>query len=124
MSTTPYSPRTARLPNEQLKITIEKLAQLQNSRVYGPAFLPFIFPDQFLPVPVDSNLFMKLASAKIWDSTKLEFILKPSSYSENGVDKWLNSLAKGIRECFPGQEVKRSWYAGNKMVSPEGSAIV
>ena len=120
---------TARLPNEQSKISVDKLTQLLqkellNSHVYGNDFIPLIFPNQLLPIPVNSSLFKKLAAAKIWDPSKSELILKPSSSSKNHVAKWLNSLAKEIGKCFPGLEVKRSWYAGNKMVPPKGSAIV
>jgi hypothetical protein len=120
---------TSRLPNEQSSITVDKLAQLlhkelQDSRVYGPDFVPLIFPDRSLPIPVDSHLFEKLASANIWDPLRCRFSIKPHSYSENDVAKWLNRLADGIRNCFPGQTVKRVWSSGNKMVSPEGSAII
>lgn len=120
---------TSRLPNEQSKITVDKLAQLlhkelQDSRVFGPDFVPLIFPDRSLPIPVDSHFFEKLASANIWDPISCRFSLKLHSYSENDVAKWLNRLADGIRKCFPDQTVKQVWSAGNKMVSPEGSAIM
>ena len=120
---------TARLPDEQTKISVNKLAhlldkELSNNCISGPAFICLIFPDQLLPIPVDDTLFEKLVAAKIWDSSKAEFLLNPSSYSENDVAKWLNSLAKGIEKCFPNYKTEWSWYAGNKMVAPKGSAIV
>lgn len=120
---------TTRLPNEQSKITVDKLAQLlqkelEDNRVYGASFVRLIFPDRILPISVGPRLFKKLEYAKIWDSTKCELTCKPSSYSEDDIAEWLNALATGIGKCFPRHEVKRSWYAGNKVVSPMGSAII
>ena len=115
--------------NEQSKITVDKLAQLlhkelENNRVNGPDFIPLIFPDRFLPIPIDEKFFNKLESAKVWDKRKQKFVSEPSSFSEDDIAMWLNSLAKGIEKCFPDLKVKRLWYAGNKMVAPQGSAIL
>jgi hypothetical protein len=120
---------TTRLPNEQSKISVDKLAdllekELEDNRIEGNAFIPLLFPDRILPIPVNSTLFTKLASAKLWNSRKQEFNSNPPSWSEDGVAEWLNNLAKIIGECFPGHEVKRCWYAGNKSVPPMGSCIV
>lgn len=120
---------TARPANEQSKITVEKLAQLLNKelehgRVNGPDFIHLIFPDQSLPIPIDEKLFRKLASAKVWDKRKQKLSFEPSSHSEDDIAAWLNSLAKEIAKCFPDVKLKRLWYAGNKKVAPEGSAIL
>lgn len=120
---------TARPANEQSKITVEKLAQLlhkelEHSRVNGSDFISLIFPDQLLPIPVDEKLFKKLESAKVWDKKKQKLFSEPSSHSEDDIAVWLNSLAKDIAKCFPDLKVKRLWYAGNKMVAPQGSAIL
>ena len=120
---------TSRPANEQSKITVDKLAQLlhkelENTRVNGPDFIPLIFPDQFLPIPVDEKLFEKLRSAKVWDKKRQKLFSEPSSFSEDDIAVWLNSLANEITKCFPDLKVKRVWYAGNKMVAPQGSAII
>jgi hypothetical protein len=120
---------TASPPHEQSKITVDKLAkllqkELETNRKCNPAFIPLIFPDRFLPIPVDAELFKVLLGAKIWDSFNRKLILRPSSYSEDHIALWLNSLAEKMGECFPGHEVKRSWYAGNKAIAPKGSAII
>jgi hypothetical protein len=120
---------TARPANEQSKITVDKLAQLlhkelEDSRTNGADFIPLIFPDQFLPIPIDNKLFEKLASAKVWNKKKQKLFSEPSSYSEDDVALWLNSLAKDIAKCFTNLKVKRFWYAGNKMIAPQGSSIL
>lgn len=120
---------TTRLPNEQSKITVDKLAdllrkELEDNRIDGHAFIPLLFPDKNLPIPVNTTLFTKLTSAKLWNSSKCEFTRKPPSQSEDGVARWLNNLAKKIGDCFPSHDVKRFWYAGNKAVPPLGSCIV
>jgi hypothetical protein len=128
---TPFKQRigTTRLPNERSKISVDKLAdllekELEDNRIEGPSFIPLLFPDRILPIPVNSNLFAKLASSKLWNPLKREFYDKPPSESEDGVAEWLNTLAKKIGEYFPGHEVKRHWYSGNKSVPPMGSCIV
>jgi hypothetical protein len=120
---------TARPSNEQSKITVEKLAQLlhkelEDSHVNGPDFIPLIFPDQFLPIPIDDNLFKKLASSGVWNKRKQKFSFEPSSHSEDDIAIWLNSIAEEIAKCFPDRVVKRLWYAGNSIVSPQGSTIL
>ena len=120
---------TTRLPNEQSKISVEKLAnllekELEDNRIEGNSFIRYLFPDQILPIPVNPTLFSKLESAKLWNPYKHEFNSNPPSRSEGGVAKWLNDLAENIKKCFPGHEVKRFWYSGNKDVPPLGSCIV
>lgn len=120
---------SSRPSNDQSKITVDKLAQLlhkelEHSRLNGPEFIPLMFPDRFLPIPINDDLFKKLASAKIWDKRKQKFSFEPSSYREDDIAEWLNSLAKGIEKCFPNLKVKRYWYAGNSMVAPQGSTIL
>jgi hypothetical protein len=119
---------TSHPPNEQSKITVNKLAELlekelKHSRVNGANFIPLIFPDRILPIVVEENFFIKLVSATIWNKRKKILTSKPSSYSEDDNADWLDTLASKIATCF-GLEVQRSWYAGNKMVPPRGSAIV
>ena len=120
---------TARPANEHSKITVDKLAQLlhkelENNRVHGSDFIPLIFPDQFLPIPIDETFFNKLAAANVWDEKKQRFFSEPSSFNEDNTALWLNSLAEDIAKCSPNLKVKRVWYAGNKMVAPQGSAIL
>jgi hypothetical protein len=122
---------TSRPANEQSKITVDKLAQLlhkelENSRVEGSDFISLMFPDQFLPIPIDEIFFNKLASAKVWDKKKQKFFSEPSSFTEDNTALWLNSLAEEITKCSPNLNLKvnRVWYAGNKMVAPQGSAIL
>jgi hypothetical protein len=127
---TPFKQRigTSRSPHENTKITVNKLAELlekelENSRVNGPNFIPLIFPDRNLPIPIDDSFFTKLESAQIWNKRTKKLNSKPASYSEDDVTIWLNTLASKIATCFE-LEVQRTWYAGNKMVPPRGSAIV
>jgi Fungal protein kinase len=120
---------TSRPANEQSKITVDKLAQLlhkelEDSRVNGSDFISLIFPDQFLPIPIDEKFFDKLESAKVWDKKRQKLFSEPSSFSEDDIAVWLNSLAEEVAKCFPDLKVKRLWYAGNKMVAPQGSAIL
>lgn len=124
---------TARLPHEQSKITVDKLAQLlqkelEQSRVYGPDFIPLIYPDQSLPIPINDNFLKTLAEAGIWHPRNGKLV-RPKSHSEDDIANWLNlitdTIAESFAESFPDLKVKRRlWYAGNKMVPPKGSAIV
>jgi hypothetical protein len=86
---------TAHPANEQSKIMVDKLTQLlqkelEHSRLSGPDFIPFIFPDKFLPIPIDDKLFKTLASAKVWDRKQKKLFSTPSSHSEDHIAAWLN----------------------------------
>jgi hypothetical protein len=82
-----------------------------------------VFPTDCLPFPVDDSLLTHLASHKIWDIAGAHFLMKPKSFTKDGLAEWLNILGRTISLAY-NKKCLWMWSMSTCNLPPSGSNTI